>query len=70
MANKGGCLGCKFFNIEPGYCYSEYTQEDFSATCAKIVFESLNGKNGDVWYKVVCVEGSTCDKYEQADHVK
>lgn len=70
LLNKGGCLGCKHFHIEPGYHYSDCTFEDFSAECTKNVFSNLIGEYGDVWYKTIFVDGSTCKKYGLADHAK
>lgn len=70
MKNKGGCLGCEHFHIEPGYHYSEWTFEYFSAVCKKNVFSDLSGEYGGGWYKTIFVDGSTCKKYKQADHAK
>lgn len=70
MKNKGACLGCKHFHMEPGYQYLEITYEDFSAGCSKNVYPLLTGEYADVWYKKIFVEGATCGKYVQAAHVK
>ena len=69
MQNKGGCLGCKYFEIEESHHYSTRTWDDGHIGCMNGIWSGHGHGESDM-YQDIIVRGGECAKYEQADHVK
>ena len=58
------CIACKYFRVDPGYCYSEYTQQSTTIHCDKhhFVYEST-----DSVVTITLEKAINCPDFELSD---